>query len=66
MPMLKVKCKVCGAMIPTGMDLSREQFLDLTYTDRSVECPVCEGLQSWGMQDVDMSVFGKPPPKSAG
>lgn len=60
MPMLKVRCKVCAAMIPTGLELDEEQFKDLTYTDRSVECPVCESVQTWGMGDVDLSVFGKP------
>lgn len=59
MPMLKVKCKVCGAMIPTGLDLDHEAFKDLTFTDRTVECPVCEGMQAWGIDDVDVSVFKK-------
>jgi endogenous inhibitor of DNA gyrase (YacG/DUF329 family) len=59
MPMLKVKCKSCGAMIPTGLDLDHEAFKDLTFTDRTVECPVCESMQAWGIDDVDVSVFKK-------
>lgn len=59
MPMLKVRCKTCGAMIPTGLDLDQEGFKDLTYTDRSVECPICESMQTWGIKDVDVSVFKK-------
>jgi endogenous inhibitor of DNA gyrase (YacG/DUF329 family) len=59
MPMLKVKCKACGAMIPTGLDLDQEAFKDLTFTDRTVECPVCESMQAWGIDDVDVSVFKK-------
>jgi endogenous inhibitor of DNA gyrase (YacG/DUF329 family) len=59
MPMLKVQCKVCGAMIPTGLELDHEAFKDLTFTDRSVECPICESMQAWGIDDVDVSVFKK-------
>ena len=60
MPMLKVRCKVCNVMIPTGLDISHEEYKDLTYTDRTVECPVCDSMQTWGMNDVDVSVFKKP------
>jgi len=49
-------------MIPTGLDLDREAFKDLTYTDRSVECPICDSMQSWGLHDVDESVFARPKP----
>ena len=61
MPMLAVRCKLCNAMIPTGLDLDQDAFKDLTYTDRSVECPICESMQTWGMQDVDVSAFKKTP-----
>ena len=60
MPMVKVRCKTCQALIPTGLELDVDSFKDLTYTDRSVECTVCETMQTWGMQDVDVSVFRKP------
>jgi hypothetical protein len=61
MPMLMVRCKVCKAMIPTGLVLEQNEFKDLTYTDRSVECPVCDSVQAWGILDVDVSVFKKVP-----
>ena len=61
MPMLKVRCKVCNVMIPTGLDLDREAFKDLTYTERSVECPICESVQTWGLKDVDTSIFKRTP-----
>jgi endogenous inhibitor of DNA gyrase (YacG/DUF329 family) len=59
MPMLKVRCKTCDAMIPTGFDLSHEAFKDLTYTERTVECPICDRTQTWNMDDVDVSIFKK-------
>lgn len=46
MPMLKVPCKVCQVMIPTGLGLEPNAFKGLTYTERSVECPICESMQT--------------------
>ncbi len=60
MPMLSVKCATCGAWIPTGLDLDHEAFKDLTYTERTIECPNCDKLQTWNLDDVDVSVFKKP------
>lgn len=57
MPMLKVKCAKCGKWIPTGLDITRDQLLDLTHTERTTECPNCEALQTWNLDEVDMSVF---------
>jgi hypothetical protein len=57
MPMLKVRCKVCKAVIPTGLDLDQKDFKNLTNTDRSVECPICESIQTWGIKDIDTSIF---------
>jgi hypothetical protein len=61
MPMLYVHCASCGGKIPTGLELDQEAFKDLTFTDRTVECPLCETLQTWGLDDVDTSVFRKKP-----
>jgi hypothetical protein len=34
-----------------------------TFQQRSVECPNCENVQTWTLDDVDRSVFsGKPRP----
>jgi hypothetical protein len=61
MPMLRVPCVKCRKWIPTGLNVSRENLLDLTHTERVTECPNCEALQIWNLDDVDMSVF--PPSK---
>ena len=63
MPMLRVQCVKCGKWIPTGMDVSREQLIDLTYTERTTECTYCEALQTWNLDGVDMSVFPASPKK---
>jgi DNA-directed RNA polymerase subunit RPC12/RpoP len=55
MPMLSVKCAKCSKMIPTGIEMT---FKSATYTTLTVECPNCENLQTWTLDDVDRSVFG--------
>ena len=45
------------------MDVSRGQLIDLTYTERTTECTHCEALQTWNLDDVDMSVFSAFRPK---
>jgi len=37
-----------------------ESYKNLTYTERTVECPNCDYLQTWNLDDVDRSVFGRP------
>ena len=61
--MLRVRCVNCGKWIPTGMDVGRGQLIDLTYTERTTECTYCEALQTWNLDDVDMSVFSAFRPK---
>lgn len=63
MAVLRVQCVNCGKWIPTGMDVSRGGLIDLTYTERTTECTYCEALQTWNLDDVDMSVFRASPPK---
>jgi len=58
MPMLSVQCVKCKKMIPTGMEMTREAFKSATVTTLTVECPNCENLQTWNLDDVDRSVFG--------
>ena len=60
MPMLSVQCERCKKSIPTGINVDYKTFLDLTMTERTVECPNCERLQIWNLDDVDLSVFPKP------
>ena len=38
-----------------------ESYKNLTYTERTLECPRCDYLQTWNLDDVDRSVFGRPP-----
>jgi hypothetical protein len=57
MPMLKVRCARCNAVIPTGTEMSYEAFRASTFQQRTVECPNCENLQTWTQDDVDRSVF---------
>ena len=61
MPMLSVKCQRCAKWIPTGLDVDRETYMSLTFTERTVECPYCELMQTWNLDEVDASVFGRPP-----
>ena len=60
MPMLSVRCETCKKLIPTGMVMSYEDFRDLTFTERTIECPNCENIQVWNLDDVDLSVFPRP------
>jgi len=57
MPMLSVRCVKCKKMIPTGMEMTLEAFKSATVTTLTVECPNCENLQAWNLDDVDRSVF---------
>ena len=61
MPMLSVRCVKCRKLIPTGLDVDLEAFKALTFTERTLECPNCDELQTWSLDDVDRSVFTKPP-----
>lgn len=60
MPILKVRCVLCKQWVPTGLDVDYETYKNLTYVDRVLECPRCEKTQTWNLDDVDRSVFGKP------
>jgi endogenous inhibitor of DNA gyrase (YacG/DUF329 family) len=57
MPMLKVRCANCDALIPTGTEMSYEAFRASTFQQRTVECPDCEHIHTWTQDDVDQSVF---------
>lgn len=57
MPMLKVRCAKCNAVISTGAEMSYEAFRNATFTHHTVECPSCEHVQTWTLDDVDRSVF---------
>lgn len=57
MPILKVRCARCNAVISTGVEMSYEAFRNATFTQHTVECPNCENLQTWTLDDVDRSVF---------
>jgi endogenous inhibitor of DNA gyrase (YacG/DUF329 family) len=59
MPLLHVHCAKCRKMISTGLDVDLETFKNLTYTERTLECPICEETQVWNLDDVDRSVFKK-------
>ena len=58
MPMLSIRCAKCWKPVPTGIDMTLEAFKSATYTTLTVECPNCENLQTWTLDDVDRSVFG--------
>jgi endogenous inhibitor of DNA gyrase (YacG/DUF329 family) len=60
MPILLVRCVQCRRAVPTGINVTYETFKDMTYTERVLECPVCEKTQTWNLDDVDRSVFGAP------
>ncbi len=60
MPMLNVRCVKCKRWIPTGLDMDYETFRSQTYFERTIECTVCEGIQTWNLDDVDRSVFRGP------
>ena len=57
MPMLKVRCAKCTAVIPTGSEMSYEAFRNATFQTHTVRCPQCGAMQKWTPDDVDMSVF---------
>jgi len=61
MPMLTVRCGRCNAAIPTGTEMTYEAFRAATFQQRSVECPNCENVQTWTLDDVDRSVFSEKP-----
>lgn len=60
MPMLRVPCKRCKVMIPTGMEMSHEAFRNATFITNTVDCPACKSRQNWTLDDVDRSVFKTP------
>ena len=60
MPMLRVACGRCNAWIPTGFEMSHDAFRAATFTTLTVECPNCENVQTWTLDDVDRSVFAAP------
>ena len=59
MPLLHVHCKKCNKSISTELDVDLDTFKNLTYTERTLECPYCEEMQVWNLDDVDRSVFSK-------
>ena len=59
MTMLSVHCVKCRKLIPTGLDVSYETLADMTFSDRTTECPHCETLQTWNLKDVDLTPFKK-------
>jgi phage FluMu protein Com len=59
MPMLNVRCGKCNAVVPTGTEMSYEGFRAATFTHRTIECPNCENVQTWTLDDVDRSVFAE-------
>jgi ribosomal protein S27E len=59
MPMLKIRCQKCSAVISTGMDMSYEAFRSATLMEHVVECPACDHTQTWTVDDVDKSVFAQ-------
>ena len=61
MPFLSVRCAKCKKLIPTSIEMDYETFKNQTYFERTIECPICEVMQTWNLDDVDRSVFTKPP-----
>ncbi len=59
MAILRVRCAKCNAVIPTGTEMSYEAFRNATFTQHTVECPNCESVQTWTLDDVDRSVFNE-------
>ena len=60
MPLLSIRCAKCKKTIPTDLDMDYESFKSQTYFERTIECPACETIQTWNLDDVDRSVFGRP------
>ena len=57
MALLRVHCGKCNAAISTGVEMSYEAFRNATFTQHTIECPNCENLQTWTLDDVDRTVF---------
>ena len=60
MPLLSVRCVQCKTLILTDVDMDYETFKGSTYFERTIECPACEATQTWNLDDVDRSLFGRP------
>jgi phage FluMu protein Com len=63
MPILSIRCAKCKKLVPTGIDMTLAAFKSATFTTLTVECPNCENLQTWNLDDVDRSVFGTDKPR---
>lgn len=59
MPLLRIKCMKCKQLILTDVNMDYETFKGSTYFERTIECPSCESMQTWNLDDVDRSIFGK-------
>jgi hypothetical protein len=59
MPLLSIRCVKCKKPILTDLDMDLETFKSQTYFERTIECPLCETVQTWNLDDVDRSVFAK-------
>ena len=59
MPLLRIKCMKCKQLILTDVNMDYETFKGSTYFERTIECPSCESIQTWNLDDVDRSIFGK-------
>ena len=59
MPLLRIKCMKCKQLILTDVNMDYETFKGSTYFERTIECPTCESIQTWNLDDVDRSIFGK-------
>ena len=59
MPLLRIKCMKCKELILTDVNMDYETFKGSTYFERTIECPACEGIQTWNLDDVDRSIFGQ-------
>ena len=57
MPVLRVRCTKCSQPVETGYDVDFDTFNALTETECTLECPHCEQIQAWTLDDVDRSVF---------
>jgi endogenous inhibitor of DNA gyrase (YacG/DUF329 family) len=61
MSMLKVRCAKCNTLIPTGFEMSYEAYKSATLQQHTLECPNCEHMQTWTLDDVERSSI--PPSK---
>lgn len=55
MAMLKVRCGKCKKIVDTGFDISYEAFRNATLTQHTLECPLCEHVQTWTFDDAEKS-----------